>query len=521
MPVVPPGSGAWCGVDLGTSNVKILLLADDGRVLARSVRPTPRTLDALGPCTDGEALFALVEDLVIEAARSAALRVPLRAICTAGTGEDGLLLDAADRPLALAIPWHDRRGEVCAAELAAASAWREARWSGGRPPVPLDATRTAAKWAWLARHRPDLLERASCWVALTDYPAVRWSGRRFLSETLAARTACFDVLGRAWIEPLLAACAAPRLPPVLAGGTVLGPVRHGRLAAAGLAGPHTMVVVGGHDHPMGGWLVARQQPGAVLDSLGTAELVYLQSHAGADLPGTAPPQTAPPQTLPPESPASGAALFALSRPVDGQGIAWLGVMELSRALDPLLRGPVAQQPELRGFLERGALPGQPGAGGLRYLPWLEPAQLAPAAPPGLRLRAVLEGCAFQTRRMLGEVALPGGAQRPVFVAGGWSRIDGLMQLRANILGVPLLRIEEPELTALGAARLAMQACGAAPGASVLATRCFQPDADQAAAYDVLCASPPAGPPVPAAARPVAGDPCACRPFHSTHPGSEP
>ncbi len=38
----------WCGVDLGSSNVKILFLAEDGRVVWRDSQPTPASRMASG-----------------------------------------------------------------------------------------------------------------------------------------------------------------------------------------------------------------------------------------------------------------------------------------------------------------------------------------------------------------------------------------------------------------------------------------------------------------------------------------
>ncbi|NKF33363.1 hypothetical protein HER21_43850, partial [Pseudomonas sp. BGM005] len=41
-----------------------------------------------------------------------------------------------------------------------------------------------------------------------------------------------------------------------------------------------IVVAGGHDHPIGGWAADQLSPGAVLDSMGTAEVVVAQSREG-------------------------------------------------------------------------------------------------------------------------------------------------------------------------------------------------------------------------------------------------
>ena len=70
-------------------------------------------------------------------------------------------------------------------------------------------------------------------------------------------------------------------------------------------------------------------------------------------------------------------------------------------------------------------------------------------------RAALEGIAFQTADVL--TAMQKDATLPVKelrVDGGASRNDLLMQFQADILGVPVVRPEVTETTALGAAYLA-------------------------------------------------------------------
>ena len=453
----------WCGVDLGTTHCKVLLLAGDGEILARATRPTPRVADAEGSCTNPDTLFDAVEAMVIEACRTARLTGPLDGLCVGGTGEDGLPLDDGLRPLDHAIAWNDRRADALAAGMAVRSPWLEAEL-----PVAIDGTRTAAKWRWLREYRPERVGLARCWVALTDYPAVRWTRRPFMSETLATRTACFSLAERDWLPLLLSDCGAPPLPKVLKGGTVAGPVVSGRLLELGLVSTDTSVVVGGHDHPMAASLVCGLHPGAVLDSMGTAELVYLESGRTGPLPRSA--------------------QFAASLPIKGDAVAWLGVMELSRILEPLLQPDDPSSSLFETVMASGALPGTAGAGGLRYVPEMDSTGFATTADPAERLRAILEGCTLRTARLLHEAEMLLGGLGPIFVAGGWSRSRGFLSLRAAMLGRPLRRIVEPELSALGSAALAASGVRAVLPPVDLRTEDIVPEPTLAAAYNRLAAS---------------------------------
>lgn len=424
----------WCGVDIGTTNVKVLLVGAEGQVMAHVSRPTPRIPDAFGACTDADQLFDLIEEMVLRAHRDGGLSIPLSAVCAGGVGEDGVLLDAALRPLDLSIPWNDRRAADQADILAGSAPWIAARL-----PVPVELTRTAAKWAWLRDHRPELVRSTAVWVALTDYPAVRWTGRTFMSRTLATRTACYDPHSRKWLPNLLGDCGAPPLPPVLSGGSQVGTMRSNRLLEAGVISERTLVVAGGHDHPMGASLVCGGVEGAILDSMGTAELVYVESRGR---------EARDPY-------------FYESASILDSNTAWLGVIELSRMLEPMLSDDHPLHDPFSAVMAGGEVPGTPGAQGLRYVPGTDTTAFAPDAPLQERLRGVLEGGAALSRNLIERADRLAGAPTagPVYVAGGWARSDSLIQLRADIISRPLHRIEEPQLSALGSAHLAARGSG--------------------------------------------------------------
>jgi glycerol kinase len=60
----------------------------------------------------------------------------------------------------------------------------------------------------------------------------------------------------------------------------------------------------------------------------------------------------------------------------------------------------------------------------------------------------------QVADVVDAIAHSVGTVRELFVDGGPTRTDGLMQMQADRLGCTLLRAREPELSAIGAAHLA-------------------------------------------------------------------
>jgi xylulokinase len=261
-------SALTCGVDLGSTNVKVILVDEGARAVWTKAVPTPRLRDEMGVATDVLRLVAMIEEMIIEGWRAHGRSTPLHSIAVVGVGEDGVGVRADLTPLGLALPWFDERAAMQASALQ-----RNSRYAA-QAGLAIDSSRTAAKWLWLRQNRPSDLESAAFWITLTDYPAVAWTGRAFISETLAARTACYNVYARRWIDSLLTAAGAPTLPPVVRAGTALGGVRNGPLRASGAASTATVVVAGGHDHPMAASAIRRLNPDALVDSMGTANLAY-------------------------------------------------------------------------------------------------------------------------------------------------------------------------------------------------------------------------------------------------------
>jgi glycerol kinase len=86
-------------------------------------------------------------------------------------------------------------------------------------------------------------------------------------------------------------------------------------------------------------------------------------------------------------------------------------------------------------------------------------------------RAALESIALQSADVFGAMSGDSGiALKELRVDGGASRNDLLMQMQADFLGVPVVRPQVTETTALGAAYLAGLASGFWAGADELAAQ---------------------------------------------------
>ena len=277
-------------------------------------------------------------------------------------------------------------------------------------------------------------------------------------------------------------------------GAPLGPVLPDILAATGLPG-RPVVGVGGHDHVCGGFAAGAVRPGVLLDSLGTAEALYLTV----------------------DRPVVGAAnrhlgfwqgLVRLNRPFAylGAGVnSSGGTIEWFRGLLGDAEHPLPERDTL--IAEAAAQP--PGSGGTLFLPHLAYASqphsdlesrggfagLTTGTTRGALFRAVLEGLALEARQCLDAMAAqPGvGAPGEIRAIGGGTRNKLFLRIKAAAYGRKLTVIAEPEATALGAALLGGLAAGlwpdldAALAAIDRPSEIVEPDPAWAARYDRLYA----------------------------------
>lgn len=403
-----------CGIDIGSTNVKVVLVEDGGQVLLTRSQASPRLDDNFGPATDPLALVTTLEEMIIAAWRELRLGKPLRSITTAGIGEDGCGVTTDLRPTGHAVAWFDRRA---AGEAEALQRFRKLAAQTG---IHIDATLTAAKWLWLHRHRPAEMRGASAWLTLTDFPIAWWAGKTFMSCSLAPRTGCFDVHERNWNAELLSATHAPALPDVVPAGSIIGGVRQGPLRASGTASGETLLVAGGHDHPIAASLIRRMDGTARVDSLGTANLIYGETMDFTDVGLTE--------------------QIAFSLPPAGGGYACLGVIELSAALAGL-----QAMGEVRKLLSHHHLPGTP------------PLSLAELQSATAEPRRILEAMSLKARSMLAALDAAGVPQGRIYTTGGWSRSRAFVELRASCFGQPIIALGDLEMTALGAALFGAEA----------------------------------------------------------------
>jgi len=115
--------------------------------------------------------------------------------------------------------------------------------------------------------------------------------------------------------------------------------------------------------------------------------------------------------------------------------------------------------------------------------------LTSAHQPGDQVRAVMEGVAFLNRFVLEKAEIASGQRaQEIRLAGGGTRNAIWNQIRANVLGRPLLVASEPQMGWMGALALARYGLGKAEKITIDAEnnfKIYEPQPDKVAFYEAL------------------------------------
>ncbi|MGH8811477.1 MAG: glycerol kinase GlpK [Advenella sp.] len=378
----------------------------------------------------------------------------VRAVGITNQRETSVLWDrATGEPLGPAIVWQDRRGEpLC----------RQLRDQGREPMIlektglRLDAYFSATKLAWMLEHLPQARARAEKGELLfgTIDSWLIWQltgGKVHATDvTNASRTMLFNVHTGQWDPQLLDLFQIPAslLPQVMASSAHYGDIPAELLGYAlpicGVAGDQHSALFG----------QACTRAGMAKNTYGTGcfALLHTGTRFTASENGLLTTRVAQYGQQQPEFALEGSVFVA------GAAVQWLrdglGIIKRSRDVQALAQSV----PDTGGVMFVPAFTGL----GAPY--WNADARgtlvgISRATTAAHIARAAVESIAYQSAALLSAMARDGAGLEQLRVDGGASVNDALMQFQADLLGIPVLRPQVVETTALGAAYLAGLQCG--------------------------------------------------------------
>jgi xylulokinase len=422
------------GVDSSTTATKVEVRdLDSGRVVGSGSSPHPPTRPPRSE-QPPEAWWSAFEAAWLQAGAP-----DVASISVAGQQHGMVALDHDRRVVRPAKLWNDT-------ESAPEAAWLVGRLPGGRHAwadacglVPV-ASFTISKLAWLRRHEPEAWERLAHVVLPHDWLTLELTGRLVTDRGDASGTGYWSAASGAYRHDLLALVDPTRdwssvVP------AVLGPLEAAGEWNGALVGPGT-------GDNMAGALGVGLRTGDVVVSIGTSGTVYGVSDE-------------------PTADASG--IVAGFADATGRYLPLVCTLNATKVTDAV-RGLLGVDHD---ELDRLALSGPPGAGGLTLLPYLD-GERTPDRPDAT---GVLAGLRSDVRReQLARTAVEGvvcglldgldalGAFAPtvgqLIVVGGGARSRAYRQVLADLSGRDVLVPQVGEQVATGAC---VQAAAVAAG----------------------------------------------------------
>lgn len=456
------------GIDVGSTNVKVALVAGDGAVLAITTTPLRTERDGDVAEQDAEALWQAVvasARRLTDAHPAAAATVVAVGVCSqyssiVPVGPDGT-------PVGPLLMYLDQRGTdrswaIIHDHPDAFATWLERH---GIPPV--GGGLALAHVLHLQHDHPDIHAATAAYLEPMDYVTRRLTGcttatqgTQFMSQLCDNRT-----LGVTEYDPDLVAMAGvdpDRLPPLVAPDALVGTVQPDVAVAMGI--PATAVVPAAmNDSHAGAFATGAHRPGWAGLAIGTTSvLLDTTDRKDADLDHE---------------------VLSMPSPRPGTYLVWaengIGGKALEVVLDQLVFAADAladhAHPSPYANLDAVLAATEPGAHGVVFHPWLT-GSMSPTADGDVRgaflglsldtsradlVRAVIEGIAHNAAWLAPVVeTFTGRPIREVAFLGGAARSHQWSQTLADVLDRPVSVVRQPD--AAIARAVALVALGLVP-----------------------------------------------------------
>ncbi len=473
------------GLDVGSTGIKITVINGDGQLLHSGYREYTVSRNANAHEIDANEIWHAAKLLIKDAAEA----VPgLSAIGVTSFGESFVLLDENGGILYPTMLYTDPRGMEEIEILKQKLGDRIAAVTGAAP----HSMYSLPKLMWIKEHEREIWSRTKCVCLIGDFLVYKLTGRRLIDYSLAARTMGLDIKAKEWSREVFDAAGVDSalLSAIAPTGTLAGAILPEVSSELGLR-KNIDVVICGHDQVAAAVGANTRTPGIATDGGGTVQCVTpvftdipqeggLQKHNYSIIP-----------FLTGETYCSYAFTFT-----GGALVKWY----IDQFMESQKSRAAADGITIYDYLER-QMRDEPT--GILVLP-----HFAGAATPymdngskgafvGLELsstyadlyRAILEGIAYEIR--INKEALESGGVRisGMHASGGCAKSRIWLQIKADILGVPITRMGVDEAGTIGGIMLTGVAIGAFAGlddaASVLVEKLetYYPRPDKQRLYE--------------------------------------
>lgn len=254
------------GLDIGTTGCKVVIYDEKGNYLRKSYKEYEVSRNGGLHEIDATSIFLAVKAVMNDADMS-----NVGAMAVTSFGESFVLLDENDTPLFPIMLYTDPRGK---AECEFITEKFDKKALAVQTGTKLHEMYSLPKILWIKNNRQEEYKKAKRILLIEDFIVYMLSGIAQIDYSLAARTAAFDIKNKCWIDELLSWCGIDKklLSTPVPTGSVAGKIKLD-LAQELKTNENMLIVNGCHDQiaAMTGANVFENEQ--VMDGTGTVECV--------------------------------------------------------------------------------------------------------------------------------------------------------------------------------------------------------------------------------------------------------
>lgn len=450
-----------CGLDIGTSGCKAVVFDGDGNAADSVYREYSvnrrRGLHEIDAFSVMEAVWETLAALSVK---------EIDALGVTSFGETFVMIDENDRACAPSMLYTDPRGDTEVLALTENFGAENLALRTGTKPHSMYSL---PKLMWIKNNMPENFKRAKAVFLMQDFVVYMLSGKRQIDYSLAARTMMFDVVNKRWDEEIagFAGIDLGLMSKPVPSGTAAGKIKTDIAQKLGLF-KDLVVVSGCHDQ-----IAAMTGAGVftsdrVMDGTGTVECVPVITD---EFPSDTKLFDYGCSVVPHIN--GKYACYLLSY-AGGATIKWFkenfseksyAEMDADTPTDPT---DILVMPHFAGAAT----------------PYMDPT--SKAAFLGITFehgkndiyKALMEGTAYEIYLNIDLVSKFGIKPKMLIATGGGARSDVWLQIKADVLGIPVTALYGSEIGAAGTASLAAKAIGKEIDTVSRERTVFYPDADR-------------------------------------------
>ena len=430
------------GIDVGTTGCKLTVYSEDGRLLNKAYVGYDISRVTGEHEIDGSVIWNGVKAVIRETTKKIG---NVDAIGITSFGESFVMLDGQDNVLMPTMLYTDPRGE---AEVLCFDEEAVIEIAGVKP----HSMYSLPKIMWVKNNRPALYEKADKILLFEDFIVYMLTGVAQIDYSLAARTMGLDIRALRWSEKLfeMAGVDVTKMSKPVLPGSVAGKVKPALCRELGLQ--DTLIINGCHDQVASAVGAGVFNAGEAVDGTGTVECItpvfdeIPQDKALYDDSYCVVPYVEKGKYV----------CYAFSF-TGGAAVKWfrdrfaeqMSYQELDALVDHT-PGDILLLPHFAGAAT----------------PYMD--AHSKAAFVGVTLettkadlyKAVMEGVTYEMLLNINRLKRSHIQPKKLYATGGGASSAVWLQMKANILGMPIVALDAPEVGALGTVMLVGVATGA-------------------------------------------------------------